>query len=168
MKYTYKDIDDVFQNLVGLFDESQNEEMIMFLSGIKITASPPIKDLYKFKGELLLPNKSEKLDLSLKNFLHWGSTLKNSIKIDALVVYTGVDTKLVINVGTPKTKFSRAKILINYMALLYIIICLALTTFISIKGLQFNDRYGACVVVDHPEKTCGDVCSILSLKCSIE
>ena len=48
MKYTFKDVDDVFQNLVGLFDETQNEEMLMFLSGIKVTATPPIKDLYKF------------------------------------------------------------------------------------------------------------------------
>ena len=94
--------------------------------------------------------------------------MKNSVKIDALVVYTGVESKLVLNVGTPRTKFSRAKILINYMALLYVIICLALTTFVYIKGLQFNDRYGACLVVDHPEKPCVDVCSILSLKCTNE
>ena len=110
-------------------------------------------------------NKSQTHDLSLKNFLHRGSKLKNSVKIDALVVYTGVDTKLVLNVGTPKTKFSRAKILLNYMALIYVIICLVATIFYYLKGLEFNDRYGGCEVINDLKKTCRDICSS---NCSIE
>ena len=105
-----------------------------------------------------MPN-NQTHDLSLKNFLHRGSKLKNSVKIDALVVYTGVDTKLVLNVGTPRTKFSRAKILLNYMALLYVIICLVASIFYFIKGLQFVQRYGVCEVVNYPKKNCVDICS---------
>ena len=102
-----------------------------------------------------MPNKSQKYDLTLKNFLHRGSKLKNSVKIDALVVYSGIDTKLVLNIDTPRTKVSRAKILLNYMALLYIIICLVMTAFYYTKGLQFVNSYGGCEVVDDPKKSCG-------------
>ena len=43
-------------------------------------------------------------ELKLVNFLHRGSILKNSVKVDAVVVYTGVESKLAMNVQKPRIK----------------------------------------------------------------
>lgn len=60
----------------------------------------PCKDIYKFEGKLtnLLENKIE-TTLDMKQFIPRGAIIKNSQDVHALVVYTGRDTKLVMNQG---------------------------------------------------------------------
>ena len=68
---------------------------VKLLKSIKISACSPDADLYNFKGDL--ESDSAKLELDLKQFLHRGTILKNSKFVDAMVVYTGAETKLVMN-----------------------------------------------------------------------
>ena len=82
--------------------------MTKFLEKMKITASKPERDLYKFDGNIDLGDGKKNKELKLVNFLHRGSILKNSVKIDAVVVYTGHDSKLAMNVQKPRTKKPRA------------------------------------------------------------
>ena len=63
-----------------------------------VNISAPNADLYTFHGTLSCPEMSDlKIDLDLKQFLHKGASLRNSNYIDALVLYTGVHTKSVMN-----------------------------------------------------------------------
>ena len=57
MKQTFREIDDVFQKQIRKFDGS--EEMTKFLEKIKITASKPEKDLYKFEGNIDLGDEKK-------------------------------------------------------------------------------------------------------------
>lgn len=68
---------------------------VKLLKSIKISACSPDADLYNFRGDL--ESDSAKLELDLKQFLHRGTILKNSKFVDAMVVYTGAETKLVMN-----------------------------------------------------------------------
>lgn len=79
-----------------------------FLDKIKITASKPEKDLYSFDGSIDLQDGKKPKELKLINFLHRGSILKNSVKVDAVVLYTGVESKLAMNFQKPRTKHSQA------------------------------------------------------------
>ena len=45
-------------------------------------------------------------DLELKNFIPKGAVLKHSEEVYAVVLYTGMDTKLVLNQGKYKFKNS--------------------------------------------------------------
>jgi phospholipid-translocating ATPase len=56
---------------------------------------------------------STKEDLDLNQFLHRGTTLKNSGRVLAMVVYTGTDTKLIKNFGNYKFKRPQFENLLN-------------------------------------------------------
>lgn len=64
---------------------------------LSITADLPDPDLYKFNGSVQYGD--EHLPVDLKQFLYRGSMLQNSNFADAVVVYTGTDSKIVMNNG---------------------------------------------------------------------
>lgn len=66
----------------------------------------PNKDIYKFEGTLKNPQSGEVLTLDLKQFIPRGAFVKDSSNVYALVVYTGKDTKQVLNQGEYKFKIS--------------------------------------------------------------
>jgi phospholipid-translocating ATPase len=77
------------------------------LGSIKIQASAPAADLYTFKGRLECSGLNHfTMELDIKQFMHRGAILQNSNYVDAAVVYTGVNTKLVLNQGKYKFKIS--------------------------------------------------------------
>lgn len=67
------------------------------LSSLSVDASPPEQDLYSFNGTLTVADG--KMTLDIKQFLHRGSVVKNSKYIDAMIIYTGVNTKISLNQG---------------------------------------------------------------------
>lgn len=82
-------------------------------SQLKVQCIDPDKDIYNFQGELL-GKDNLKNELDLFQFIPRGSTLKNSQKVYALVIYTGIDTKLVLNQGRYQNKISSFLGRINY------------------------------------------------------
>lgn len=69
-----------------------------------------------FKGlQNVVENKS--IDLSLSQFIPRGTVVRNSGKIYMLVVYTGKDTKLLMNNGKYKFKKSSNEKVINIFLL---------------------------------------------------
>jgi magnesium-transporting ATPase (P-type) len=58
--------------------------------------------------------------------LHRGSFLKNSTFVVALVVFTGINSKLVMNLGKYRHKKSRLEVLLNFVILCNLIVALAL------------------------------------------
>ena len=74
------------------------------MAHIKVSASAPSKDLYDFEGKIEMGDGKKSYKLDMRNFLHKGSKLHNSVKVDLLVVFTGVHSKLVLNMGKPRLK----------------------------------------------------------------
>jgi phospholipid-translocating ATPase len=74
-------------------------------------------------------------DLDIKQFIHRGTMVVNSGHIDALVVYTGNDTKIVLNQGKYIFKYSHLEKAINLITLwnMFVIFFLAL-----IMTLNYN------------------------------
>ena len=82
--------------------------------GANIQYIDPDKSLYSFKGQANLSGESTRVtDLELKNFIPRGSTLKNSSDVYVMALYTGTDTKMVLNQGKYKFKISHLNYLIN-------------------------------------------------------
>ena len=81
--------------------------------------------LYIFDGTLFLDEK--KIQITHKNFLLRGSRLKNIKWVVGVVVYTGIDTKVMRNSEDQKYKMSNIDRLINvriiYILLMQTIVC---------------------------------------------
>lgn len=85
-------------------------------SKVTVKFNQPEKDIYKFVGEL--QDGSATNELELKQFIPRGSVLKYSHETQAVVVYTGVETKLVLNQGKYSTKVSKIMFKLNlYMVI---------------------------------------------------
>ena len=81
--------------------QSPNMKTIKFVEYVKnikgiIKYGEPNSNMYHFKGRLKLDNFPRASDISLDNFLIRGSTLKNVRYIYGLVVYTGMETKMMM------------------------------------------------------------------------
>lgn len=75
----------------------------------------PTKSIFEFNGNLKLSsNPSDEIKVELKQFLFKGSKLKNSGKVYGLVVYTGKESKIMLNSGNYTFKQSRMEQVINY------------------------------------------------------
>lgn len=73
---------------------------------------PPSADLYYFDGRVKYGD--EVFDSDLKQYLHRGAHIKNSGHLNAMVIYTGTETKLVKNQGRYQFKQSHMEKSINY------------------------------------------------------
>ena len=62
--------------------------------------------------------------MNIDQFLHRGATIKNSIAVYAMVIHTGVDTKLILNLGKYTMKMSTLEVNINKIMLINLIILL--------------------------------------------
>jgi magnesium-transporting ATPase (P-type) len=70
----------------------------------KLEYIPPNQDVQKFEGTLKLTKDPQTKGLSFENFIPRGSVLRSEGWIYGLVVYTGMDTKIMMN-----SQFSRMK-----------------------------------------------------------
>jgi phospholipid-translocating ATPase len=109
-----------------------------FVSSLKIYASKPDADLYKFQGSVEMGGSQHSLDL--KQFLHRGALVKNSNYLDAVVVYTGVDTKIVMNQGKYIFKQSQLDKAINLITIWNMLVIFILATIMTLKAFSFLDE----------------------------
>lgn len=91
-KHALKDTAVMF---AGNFDDI--EEKIKKLKDAKMKVEQPNSLLYRFEGQLKLEDFTHNITLSMQNMILRGSTLKNVKEVVGVVVYTGVDTKLMMN-----------------------------------------------------------------------
>ena len=102
---------DVQENFSKIFGQDTEKPY----SDFEVSCIEPNKDIYYFYGQVVFGDgeqtKKEKLDLS--TFLHRGTIIRNSGKVLGLVVYTGTDTKLIMNFGKYKFKKPEFELLLN-------------------------------------------------------
>ena len=84
-------------------EELDSEEKLLNLKAI-ITCDHPNTNLYQFKGKMLLGDTE--FPLTNDNILLRGSCLKISPKIYGCAIYTGFDTKVMLNSKLKSNKLS--------------------------------------------------------------
>lgn len=77
----------------------------------QVVAEPPQKSIHSFKGRIEMDQRQEPLDA--KHLLLRGTVLKNTSWILGLVVYTGPETRMVMNSRAAKAKYPNIEKVIN-------------------------------------------------------
>jgi magnesium-transporting ATPase (P-type) len=118
-----------------------------FDCSFEMTVDVPIQVLSKFKGHVHFYNDTVKCDnsveLTIRNFLYKGTSVKIVQSCLALVVYTGQQTKIQMNLQRPQNKSSLLEQLINWkvigLAVIQLVISLTFLVFrAAVKATAFE------------------------------
>lgn len=112
----------------------------MFNSSFVLTCDPPDQNLTKFVGHISFVEDgvvgSASSDLTFKNFLYKGSSVQMVKSCLGLVVYSGPQTKIQLNIQKPHNKTSLLEILINRKVLYLAVIQVTISTiFVIFKAV---------------------------------
>lgn len=122
----------------GLFEAHSPEgnfEMLYKLDDAVLKCEHPNNRLYTFEGSLKIKGHPRATPIESMNVLLRGSTLRNTKWVLGFVVYTGVNTKLMMNSKTPPHKRSNVERRVNkYLSMVFTILFLAasVSTLISV------------------------------------
>ena len=84
------------------------EEIIQNFSQAVIECEKENASIYTFQGKINFPNKDDlEIGLDVDQMCLRGSSLRNTEWIIGIVVYTGSDTKIMMNSAKSKPKFSK-------------------------------------------------------------
>ena len=98
----------------------------------------PSKDIYEIEGTIFF--KGEKTYFDSKNVLLRGSRLKNVDYIYGVAIYTGRDTKLMLNINRTSMKISDIDRILGQIVIFLIGICIVVTAIGSILGIMYRKR----------------------------
>jgi len=96
---------------------------------IEVDADEPCAKLYEFDGSIIVDGEEE-MPLTIDNFLHRGVMLRNTDYVYGLVLYTGHQTKYMLNISDPRHKMSKLEKTLN-MCIIGLIVVLCLMCVIS-------------------------------------
>lgn len=115
----------------------------------RITYGPPDENLYSYSGSLEIGGKI--FGLSAKQLLIRGASLKNTDYIIGVAVYTGNDTKIMLNSGEASFKQSQIEVITNKIVigliLLEIVLCIAGATGSLVWNSLYNQIYAEFIPV---------------------
>lgn len=91
----------------------------LFDQDIKIFADKPHKDIYSFIGKIYVKNEESDMEepLSLDNVI-WMNTILATQGIIGSVIYTGIETRAMMNTSKPRNKFGKIEEEINFYSIL--------------------------------------------------
>lgn len=105
----------------------------------QLNFGPPDENLYSFSGTLEMNGQT--IGLGAKQLLIRGASLKNTDYAIGVVVYTGKDTKLMLNSGQPRYKQSQIEVITNRLILGLLGVELALCVAAATGSLVWNANY---------------------------
>eukprot|EP00736_Rhodelphis_marinus_P014500 Rmarinus@m.24618 len=109
---------------------------------ITVDCDTPNNRLYRFDGAMNI--RDSKLSVTAKNVLLRGVTIRNTRWAVGIVVYTGHDTKLMMNATKAPVKQSNMENLLNYSLLVVFVTLIVMNTFTTIgHALWVDDNPGA-------------------------
>lgn len=88
------------------------------VDGVVVSAAAPVPALESFTASVGFGAGGVQAPLDDKNLLPRGSVLRNTASVDALIVYTGVDTKVSLNMRSPPSKLGAIEKMLNRVVLL--------------------------------------------------
>lgn len=116
------------------------EQVRSVLASVTIECDPPNPKLYEFEGRLLMPNGIDTYPLGSENILLRGAKLKNTSWIYGVVLYTGHESKLMIN-SLAKTPIKQSRLeKITNSQILWLVFILLTTGFLSAFFSQLWNR----------------------------
>ncbi|XP_076808576.1 phospholipid-transporting ATPase VD-like isoform X3 [Clavelina lepadiformis] len=93
-----------------------------------VECQTPNNEIYKFHGNIIPPNNSDKIPVNNANLLLRGCVIRNTDYVEGIVVYAGHETKAMLNNNGPRYKRSKLERRMNtdviYCVVLLIIMCL--------------------------------------------
>lgn len=114
---------------------TQNNSYEQFFDpGLTIQAEPPHDDIHSFVGSIETPNSSKK-PLTTENML-WMNTVLASGNAYGLVLYTGRDTRAMMNTSKPRMKIGKLDLEVNLLAKVLFILSIAMA-FVMIALKRF-------------------------------
>ncbi|EGC33560.1 hypothetical protein DICPUDRAFT_48870 [Dictyostelium purpureum] len=120
---------------VGMTQKLLTDEQLFEMSA-SIYAEKPKKDIYNFIGNFINKETGETEGLSVENTL-WSNTVIASGNVIGCAVYTGRETRCVMNTSTPSTKVGLLDNELNNLSkvLFVLLLCLSLLM-ITLKGYR--------------------------------
>ena len=98
-------------------------------------------NLYHFQAYLKLVYQEHQpamIDLDLKQFVPRGSHVRNSNCIYMMVLYTGLETKLILNQGSYRFKQSHVDKMINVVLSCNLVAMLMFTIILTLLNYRWN------------------------------
>jgi len=117
-------------------EELGDGEMWELNLGFELYVQNPAPELYKFDAYIKIPTKDKQhkvIPLSAKNLICKGSTIRDAGTIVGIVVYTGIDTKIQMNISKHRPKTSKLERRMNVM-MFWVFIGQLLFSFLSSFG----------------------------------
>ena len=103
-----------------------------------IEVDNPSKDIYEIEGTIFF--KGEKTYFDSKNILLRGSRLKNVRYVYGVAIYTGNDTKLMLNINRTSLKISDIDYILGKIVIFLIGMCVLVTLISSIIGIVYRKK----------------------------
>ena len=109
----------------------------------------PLKDLYTFEGQVKIQRQDQSQDnggmmdnvkIDINQFLHSGAVLKNSQRVLCMVVQTGPQTKLSMNLTKYRIKQSTLEHQTNMALIINVILMLSMAAALSFANYAFTER----------------------------
>lgn len=121
------------QNIIEYTDQTEVSSSIRRIVG-QINVGHPNRDLSKFEGKLKLRGNPVAITLTIENLVLRGSILKFTPWLLGVIVYTGFDTKILINVKKRRNKASRTEKVLN----LWVVGLVAAVLVLMMIGILLN------------------------------
>ena len=103
-----------------------------------IEVDNPSKDIYEIEGTIFF--KGQKTYFDSKNILLRGSRLKNVRYIYGVAIYTGRDTKLMLNINRTTLKMSDIDYILGKIVIFLIGMCILVTIISTVIGVVYRKR----------------------------
>ena len=140
---------------VGLFSEKDNKKEINFRNLVirgEIEILPPNPNLNEIYGKIkFFLEKNGKIkadnilyDIGIKEFILKGSILKNSNWIVGVIVYTGMENKIILNSKKPRTKVSLIEQSMNNLLIyvfIFLMICCLVCSILHNYGYKTHQSF---------------------------
>ena len=104
-----------------------------------IEVDNPSKDIYEIEGTIFF-KRNNKIYFDSKNILLRGSRLKNVEYVYGVAIYTGSDTKLMLNINHSSLKISDIDHILGYIVIFLIGICILITIITTIIGVVLRNK----------------------------
>lgn len=113
------------------------------LMGIEgsLLCEKPNGALYKFEGMANLNYLKDNVPINPENIVLRGTVLKNTEYVYGMSVFTGHDTKLMMNSTKAKYKFSKLEMLVNKSMIIVFFLQILLACLAANYGDNFLDAY---------------------------
>jgi phospholipid-translocating ATPase len=114
-------------------------------SSFALDSEPPHQNLYVYRGVLrykdATTNEEKQEPVTINEFLLRGCAVRNTSWIIGLVVFTGADTKIMLNGGDAPSKRSKIEVETNFNVIVNFMVLLLMCTIAAIfSGLYDNQK----------------------------